>query len=57
MTTNFERIKNMTVDEMAKFLDKRIICDLCVYDIDGECYAPLESCEKGHKMWLEQECE
>lgn len=29
MTTNYERIKNMTVDEMAEFLTDSIVCEEC----------------------------
>ena len=37
MTTNYEKIKNMTLEEMAEFFDSLIsyglcpICDLCIF--------------------------
>lgn len=58
MTTNYEKIKNMTVDEMAKFLRN---CDDCYQLCVG---APIchntnrtQYCEMFIKQWLEQECE
>lgn len=58
MTTNYERIKNMTVEEMAKLLrncdDCYRICkmaDKC--DLLNKCF----ECEKGIKQWLQLESE
>lgn len=49
--TNYERIKEMSVDEMAElFEDDR--CGHC--DIDGVCYC---SCKDGIKRWLNSPAE
>lgn len=49
--TNFEKIKNMTVEEMAEFFD-------CVY-LEG-CYDGEHECVYGTRYdreWLEEEAE
>lgn len=50
--TNYEKIKSMSVDEMAGFL--KTISD-CEYNLCNEC--PLEGCAsvKGIAKWLESE--
>jgi len=58
--TNFERIKNMTVDELAKELYKED-CNSCPcdkYDYK-ECYQNNSedmSCVEIIKRWLEMDC-
>jgi len=54
---NYEKIKNMSIDDMAEF----IRCDDCFYcearDICG-CWhfdEPHENCIKYAKQWLQQE--
>lgn len=51
--TNYEHIKNMTVDEMSEFIS----CPY-LYDLD-ECkfgwHAATETCEECKKKWLESE--
>ena len=48
---NYEKIKNMSIDEMAKWLSKNI-CNYCIYQKqdceDFKCY-------DGIKQWLESE--
>ena len=54
--TNYERIKNMKIEEMAKAIDDSDIvsqCDCCVY-IDN---CPNIDCKVGIKLWLESEAE
>ena len=55
--TNYEKIKSMSVEEMAEFLgDTPEICDFCVYE--GSCHNNLNTnCIDGTKLWLEQEAE
>lgn len=51
--TNYERIKKMSVEEMANFLYKLDDnCTTCCATY-GNCYD--EDCEKGVKKWLETE--
>lgn len=56
MTTNLERIRQMTADELAEFLNSSAldsICNICVgCDSEEEI-----GCIKGTKQWLEQESE
>lgn len=51
--TNFERIKNMTFDEMVKlFEDCRKSCDFCAM-----CHCEDTICRWGITKWLESEAE
>lgn len=53
MTTNYEKIKNMTLEEMAEFFDSHIMCELCpTYDF---CVEEGEECRKIFKHWLQSE--
>lgn len=61
MTTNYERIKNMTVEEMANMLEDHTIyrCLHCSYHYetkDKSCEA-TSICRIGFKLWLQSECE
>lgn len=49
MTTNYEKIKNMSIDEMAYWVGENfeITCDFC-----NECKS---DCVKGFKQWLLEE--
>ena len=55
MQTNYERIKAMSVDEMAEFLDVFTInsCDFCKHWTKG-CHC---QCVEKFKQWLESEAE
>lgn len=60
--TNFEKIKHMSVEEMAEFIcdaSNTDACDRCEYceicdDIDPNID---NACEIGVKLWLESEAE
>ena len=52
--TNFERIKAMDIDELAKWTWDKCECVGCAYK-PGWCGG--EKCIEGHKEWLEQEAE
>lgn len=53
MTTNYERIKQMSVEEMMKWLG----CKTCIYH-DQDCFGDgEEACYEGIKQWLESEAE
>ena len=55
MTTNFEKIKNMKLDEMAKLYATQIprACWMCTGKTSG-CLREI-SCVSGIKQWLQQE--
>lgn len=59
MTTNYDKIKNMTIDEMAEMITNFNINSLCDYCVGCECFSEDDKdiCEKGLKQWLEQGCE
>lgn len=48
--TNFDRIKSMSVEEMAEFIDKNYKCRKCYYY--GRCNG---DCHGGIKKWLKSE--
>lgn len=56
---NYERIKNMSIDEMAEMITNFNINSLCDYCVGCECFSEDDEdiCDKGLKQWLEQECE
>lgn len=52
--TNYDQIKNMTVDEMAEFLFEYGDCDFC--PVSSKCkIRNYENCKKNIKKWLESE--
>ena len=56
--TNYERIKNMSVEEMAEFLCDNFECNICPA-FDGN-YCPnsnIKICSKAMKKHLESEAE
>ena len=52
---NFERIKAMSIDEMAEFIAENINCGSCCLT-DAACPVDLE-CDEVVKQWLQQESE
>ena len=56
MTTNYEKIKNMNIEEMGEFLDNMVnnCCESCSFRGTG-CEA--EYCVQGKINWLESETE
>ena len=54
--TNFEKIKNMTVEEMVEFIILKDDCECCKYADDDDACDEFE-CRDGIKAWLEQEAE
>lgn len=60
MMTNYERIKNMSVEEMATILERSADCEkMCAYTKDGkcDCAGGIDKCVIGVKQWLETEVE
>lgn len=57
--TNYERIKQMSVEEMADFINHETdgICSCCdLYpDKKDKCYMIEGECKRGIKRWLESE--
>lgn len=54
--TNYERIKNMSVEEMAKyFADTKGLCFSC--EIFKFCQKGFGDCEQTHLDWLNKEVE
>lgn len=57
--TNYERIKNMSIDEITNFLhdDCDGVCECCVFNRNPNCYENADKCKLGIKEWLESEIE
>ena len=59
--TQFERIKNMSIDNLANFIDEIGACRLCKYKGTYNCYAEgyvgTLTCFNGIKEWLESDVE
>lgn len=57
--TNYERIKDMGVNEMANFLhiDCDGACECCVFNRNTNCYENADKCKLGIREWLESEVE
>lgn len=53
--TNYDKIKNMTIDEMAEFIT-RSICLSCIY-IKENRNCKGKKCISGIKQWLKKESE
>lgn len=49
---NFERIKQITIDELILLLN----CKCCIYQYDNMHCGNMD-CKKGVKQWLESEVE
>lgn len=63
MTTNYERIKAMDIEEMAEIFNRKY-CEECAYkemnfdnwkDCDANCWAHIKN--GYYKQWLQAECE
>ena len=53
---NYEKIKQISIDEMAMFLQDQNCCNTCICDLDyDKCMAI--GCYDGIKRWLEAESE
>ena len=55
MVTNYEKIKQMTVDEMAECFSNTAGCGFCVYEFT-ECNSAV-GCIQGITQWLLSEVE
>ena len=55
--TNYEKIKNMTIEEMADFINNITECSCCNNLISREVCCNEENCKKNKLLWLKQECE
>ena len=52
MATNYDRIRNMSIEEMAEFM-KELVLNSCYYCV-GNCQR-MDSCKDGFINWLESE--
>lgn len=58
--TNYEKIKSMSIEEMAEYVDShealRNICKYCEFQFKDCSYVHI-SCNPAIKKWLESEAE
>ena len=55
---NYNKIKNMNFDELAKWLDKYMSCDFCDRYVNTKAFSCMDFCEKREnyiKKWLLKE--
>ena len=52
--TNYERIKAMSVEEMAKAMGFNIDCICCPIPCNEPCEA-MPTCSESFRLWLESE--
>lgn len=58
MTTNYERIKAMGVEEMAEFFVDCTSCEMCPQlDLCADLGTTVDECKQVIKQWLESEAE
>lgn len=62
MTTNYELIKSMSIEEMAEelecFEDTYSRCDFCIHCKKNDCQVTdSDDCIDGIKQWLQAETE
>jgi hypothetical protein len=58
MTTNYERIKAMSVDEMAEFFVDCTSCEMCPrLDLCADLGTTVNEYKQVIKQWLESEAE
>lgn len=50
---NYDRIKAMSVEEIAKWLNAKSNCSTCA----NENCNGMGDCEQGHLLWLQQEAD
>lgn len=53
--TNYDRIRNMSVEELAMFRNNTSICAMCIFDYARDCAQTQQDCYMGVKQWLESE--
>lgn len=54
--TNYEKIKNMSAEEMAIFINDTAPCQVCAFE-NEKCVFENRRCYGGIKKWLESECD
>ena len=53
--TNYEMVKQLSVEDMAEFLERSAGCGVCIYNT--KTLVCVGQCEDGIKQWLESEVE
>lgn len=57
LTTNADRIRSMTDEELAEFFEKlEVVCDMCAFKV-GCCNIAPDNCKSGLLKWLQSEAE
>lgn len=56
-TTNADRIRNMSDEELAEFMAYNAYCEECYVKKDDSCCYPDGTCKQKHLEWLQSEAE
>ena len=55
--TNADRIRSMTDEELAEWINTKSTCEQCAYEPENLCIKPRTTCTNGILKWLQSEAE
>ena len=55
--TNSDRIRNMSDEELAEWINTKSTCEQCAYEPENLCIKPRTTCTNGILQWLQSEAE
>ena len=55
MTTNYEKVINMSLDDLAEFIRARTMCSFCVLRLTPKINCNTVTCKEAIKQWLQLE--
>ena len=55
--TNADRIRNMSDEELAEWINTKSTCEQCAYEPENLCIKPRTTCTNGILQWLQSEAE
>ena len=55
--TNADRIRNMSDEELAEWINTKSTCEQCAYEPENLCIKPRTTCTNGILKWLQSEAE
>ena len=55
--THSDRIRNMSDEELAEWINTKSACEQCAYEPENLCIKPRTTCTNGILQWLQSEAE
>ena len=55
--TNSDKIRNMSDEELAEWINTKSTCEQCAYEPENLCIKPRTTCTNGILQWLQSEAE